>query len=123
MTPKILIVDDEIETCKSLGAFLEPLGYQIITALNGEEALEKIKSEEPHLMLLDIRMPEMDGIEVLEHAKTLNPRMGIIMITAVQDEDIARQAIADGAHDYITKPIDLDYLESSVMVKMTDILG
>ena len=123
MTPKILIVDDEIETCKFLGAFLEPLGYQIITALNGEEALEKIKSEEPHLMLLDIRMPEMDGIEVLEHAKTLNPRMGIIMITAVQDEDIARQAIADGAHDYITKPIDLDYLESSVMVKMTDILG
>ena len=68
-------------------------------------------------------MPEMDGIEVLEHAKTLNPRMGIIMITAVQDEDIARQAIADGAHDYITNPIDLDYLESSVMVKMTDILG
>lgn len=123
MTPKILIVDDEIETCKFLGAFLEPLGYQIITALNGEEALEKIKSEEPHLMLLDIRMPEMDGIEVPEHAKTLNPRMGIIMITAVQDEDIARQAIADGAHDYITKPIDLDYLESSVMVKMTDILG
>ncbi len=123
MTPKILIVDDEIETCKFLGAFLEPLGYQIITALNGEEALEKIKSEEPHLMLLDIRMPEMDGIEVLEHAKTLNPRMGIIMITAVQDEDIARQAIADGAHDYITNPIDLDYLESSVMVKMTDILG
>ena len=123
MTPKILIVDDEIETCKFLRAFLEPLGYQIITALNGEEALEKIKSEEPHLMLLDIRMPEMDGIEVLEHAKTLNPRMGIIMITAVQDEDIARQAIANGAHDYITKPIDLDYLESSVMVKMTDILG
>jgi two-component system response regulator AtoC len=123
MTPKILIVDDEIETCKFLGAFLEPLGYQIITALNGEEALEKIKSEEPHLMLLDIRMPEMDGIEVLEHAKTLNPRMGIIMITAVQDEDTARQAIADGAHDYITHPIDLDYLESSVMVKMTDILG
>ena len=64
MTPKILIVDDEIETCKFLGAFLEPLGYQIITALNGEEALEKIKSEEPHLMLLDIRMPEMDGIEL-----------------------------------------------------------
>ena len=123
MTPKILIVDDEPEVCNSLEAFLEKWGYKTFIATNGKEALEKIKTEEPHLMLLDIRMPGMDGIEVLRHAKVLAPRMGIIMITAVQEEDIARQAIADGAYDYITKPIDLDYLESSVMVKIADVLG
>ena len=123
MTPKILIVDDEPEICEYLGAFLKKRGYEICIASHGEEALGKIKTEEPHLMLPDIRMPEMDGIKVLRRAKTLHPRMGIIMITAVQEEDIARQAIADGAHDYITKPIDLDYLEDSVMVKMGDVLG
>ncbi len=123
MTPKILIVDDEPEVCEYLEAFLGNRGYEVASANDGKTALERIHSNPPHLILLDIRMPEMDGLEVLRRLKTIDQRVGVIILTAVQDDAIAKQALAEGADDYITKPIDLDYLENSVMVKIADILG
>ena len=69
-------------------------------------------------MLLDIRMPGKDGLETLRELKALDPEASIIMVTAVHVEDIAKQAMAGGAFDYITKPIDPDYLELSLMTKL-----
>lgn len=120
---KILVVDDEPEVCEYLEDFLGRRGHQVSSAFNGKEALEKIKALRPHIVLLDILMPGMNGLEVLKEARTLDSRIGIIMVTAVQEETVAKEALAAGAHDYITKPIDLNYLENAILVKIMDILG
>lgn len=120
---KILVVDDEPEVCEYLEDFLGRRGYEVSSAFNGKEALEKIKALRPHIVLLDILMPGMNGLEVLKEARTLDSRMGIIMVTAVQEETVAKQALAAGAHDYITKPIDLNYLENAILVKIMDVTG
>ncbi|MBI3129492.1 MAG: response regulator [Candidatus Tectomicrobia bacterium] len=121
--PRILIVDDEKDIVEFLAMELSRRDFEVDTALSGEEAIEKIKENRPHLMLLDVRMPGMGGIETLRQAKQLDPRIGVIMVTAVHEEEIARSAIALGAHDYITKPIDFTYLNMVVMTKIIDMLG
>ena len=120
---RILIVDDEEEVLVLLSKELRDRDYEVDTALSGEEALEKIKENRPHLMLLDIRMPGMDGVETLKKAREIDPRLAVVMVTAVAEEDIAKDAIKMGAHDYITKPIDLNYLNLVVMTKIVDLIG
>jgi len=107
---KILVVDDEEQICELLDKFLSQEGYQVITAATGEEALEKLEEESPQLVLLDIRMPGMGGIECLRKIKEKNEKIGVIMTTAVGDTDTIKEAISLGVNDYILKPIDLDYL-------------
>ena len=114
---KILVVDDEPEVCELLQADLSEQSYEVITSSSGKEALKKIKQERPQVMLLDIRMPEMNGIDVLKEAKRRDPALAVIMLTAVHDQEIARAAMAAGAADYVTKPIDLAYLHTSLMVQ------
>ena len=120
---KILIVDDEIEVCKALGEFLTIKGYATSSAQNGEQALSLVQTESPHIVLLDIIMPGMSGIETLQAIKKVSPGTGVVMITAVTDEALGNQALQLGADDFITKPVDLDYLETVLMVKIVDILG
>ena len=118
----ILVVDDEIEVVRLLENFLTSKGYKVDTALNGAEALATVKEKKPDIVLLDIMMPGIGGIETLKEIKKIDPRIAVIMITAVVDEELANRAIELGAYDYITKPIDIDSLETRVMVKMIDIL-
>lgn len=120
---KILVVDDEIEVCKALKEFLSIKGYETFTAQSGKEALSIVAAENPHIVLLDIIMPGMSGIETLEAIKKTAPATGVVMITAVTDEALGNQALKIGADDFITKPVDLDYLETVLMVKIVDILG
>ena len=120
---KILVVDDEIEVCNVLKEFLTLKKYEVETALDGVTALKMVEEFNPHIVLLDIIMPGMGGIDVLKEIKTINPKIGIIMITAVVDEEIAKRMIQLGAYDYITKPIDLSHLETVLTVKMIDIIG
>jgi len=120
---KILVVDDEIEVCKALKEFLSIKGYETFTAQSGKEALSIVAAENPHIVLLDIIMPGMSGIETLEEIKKTAPATGVVMITAVTDEAQGNQALEIGADDFITKPVDLDYLETVLMVKLVDILG
>jgi len=115
---RILVVDDEQEVCDMLKKFLTKRGHTVYTALNGEEALSLVKEERPHIVLLDIRMPKMNGMECLEHIRKIDKEVGVIMITAITEEEIGKQALELGAFDYITKPLSLKYLEDCLMVKL-----
>jgi len=117
--PRVLVVDDEPDALELLQAFLEAKGYEVLTASDGEEALQKVKEERPHLMLLDVRMPKLTGLEVLKRVREIDREVGVIMVTAVNEEETGRQALQLGAFDYITKPLDLKYLERSLWVKIT----
>lgn len=107
---KILIVDDEYSFCKTLRTFLEKLGHEVIVATNGEHALDIIKADSPEIMTLDIRMPGMDGYEVLNRAKRLDPKLVIIVITAIDVPRMEELLEHSGAHALIRKPIDLQEL-------------
>jgi len=120
---RILVVDDEAEVCSALKDFLSLKEYEVETALDGPTALKKVEEFNPHIVLLDIIMPGMGGIDVLSSIKNIDPKIGIVMTTAVADEEIARRTIQLGAYDYILKPIDLNHLETVLMVKMIDIMG
>mgnify|MGYP001578403797 FL=1 len=115
---KILVVDDEVKICELLRRFFGKKDYTVITSNNGMDAIEKVQNESPDIMLLDIRMPGMDGMEVLKCIREFNKKIGIIMVTAVMDEDIAKSAMKLGADEYITKPIDLEHLEMHVLVDL-----
>ena len=115
---RILVVDDEPEVCNMLKKFLTKKGHEVFTALNGEEALSLVKKERPHMILLDIIMPKMDGMECLDQIKKIDKEVGVIMITAVKQEEVGKQAMKLGAFDYITKPLSLQYLEDCLMVKL-----
>ena len=119
---KILVVDDEPEVCSALNEFLSSRGYEVYTALDGMSAITKVKEVRPHVVLLDIIMPGMGGIDALQEIKKIDPRIGVIMITAVADHELAKRAIDMGAYTYITKPLDLNYIETVVMVKILDFL-
>jgi DNA-binding NtrC family response regulator len=107
MKHNILVVDDEAEICDLLQNFLTQEGYQVFTATNGVEAITLGKQNEPDLALLDIKMPGMDGIEVLRKLKKLRRDMGVIMLTGYGNLGTAKEAMRLGAYDYLTKPFDL----------------
>ena len=119
---RVLVVDDEPKAVELLQDFLTLKGYAVITAPNGQEALRKVKEERPHLILLDICMPKMDGLEVLKQVREIDHEVGIIMVTAVHQEETGREALKLGAFDYITKPLDFDYLERSLWCKITTMI-
>lgn len=119
MAARVLIVDDDPATVELVQEVLVAKGYQVLTAGDGVEALRKVKEERPHLILLDIVMPKLDGLEVLRQLRAIDEEVGVIIITAVTDKETRRQAIALGAFDYLTKPIDLPYLEQSLWYKLT----
>ena len=117
---KILVVDDELAVCNMLKKFLTKKGYKVISVLSGKEAVKKVEKEDPHIVLLDIIMPGMGGVEVLQRIREINKKIGVIMITAVKDNEVAKKCIKMGAYDYVTKPFDLDYLKNVIMVKLLD---
>lgn len=116
----ILVVDDEPAICNLVGEFLTRRGYRVKTASSGEKALEAITAETPDLVLLDIYMPGMNGVEVvrrLKHAGLLS-KLGVIMLTASQEEPLLQEALDLGVFDVLSKPVDLDELELAVAVKL-----
>ncbi len=119
MAGRVLVVDDDPNVQEILREFLSAKGYEVISAGDGAEGLRRVKEERPHLILLDIQMPKMDGLEVLRQLRAIDPAVGVIMITGVNEEEIARKAMELGAFDYIVKPLDLPYLEQSLWYKIT----
>jgi len=119
--PKVLIVDDEPLNVDFLEQKLEELDCQIITAADGQEALDKIKIEQPDLVLLDLMMPVLDGFAVLTAAKgdSALRDIPIIIISADSDSKSIVRGIKQGADDYLTKPVNPDLL----MKKVREFLG
>ena len=106
-TAKILVVDDEKKSLRSLEAMLLSLGYQVILANNGEEAIEKVRQTPPEVILLDSLMPKMDGFEVTRHLKGdgVPKTISLIMMTARVGEENRAKALKAGADDLLTKPV------------------
>jgi adenylate cyclase len=119
--PKVLIVDDEPFNVDYLEQELEGSNYQLITAFNGREALDKIQSEQPDLILLDLNMPVLDGFAVLAQLKAdpLLRDIPVIIVSAATDSRSVVRGIKQGAEDYLTKPID----ETLLINKLKEYLG
>jgi len=110
----ILIVDDEFWVRDCLASWFQADGYRVDTAADANEAMQKLQNERWHIVLLDIKMPGMDGIELQRHIRKIDPNLITIIITAFASVDTAIQALKDGAFDYICKPIDPDELSHLV---------
>ncbi|NQT33480.1 MAG: response regulator [Candidatus Omnitrophica bacterium] len=121
MSKKILVIDDEASVCSMLKKFLEMKGYAADIAVSGQEGIDRVRQNAPAIVLLDIRMPGMDGVEVLKEIKRIDKNVNVIMITAVNENEIGKKCIELGAYDYIIKPFDLEYLENALLVKLFDI--
>jgi DNA-binding response OmpR family regulator len=120
---RILVIDDDANICKMLKrSFLLDGEYEFDMAHDGKSGLHKLKDLNPHIVLLDIMMPGMDGIETLKEIKKLDPDVEVIMITALEDEALAKKAISLGACEYLIKPFSTEYLKTAVMVKVMDYL-
>ena len=108
---KILVVDDERSMREFLGIMLAKEGFRVTQCPDGETALHQVEEEIYDLVIMDIRMPKMDGITVLERIKEMAPETVVIMITAFASTDTAVQAMKKGAYDYITKPFKIDEIK------------
>lgn len=114
MGKKILIVDDDERVVQSIAGVLEDEGFQVVKAKSGEEALNVFQQEEPEVTLLDIWMPEMDGIEVLKRIKEISPEGQVIMISGHATISTAMASVKLGAFDFIEKPLSLDLLLQTI---------
>ncbi len=114
MEDKLLLVDDEEGIRNVLRISLSDLGYTVYTAADGKEALKIFSEQQPEIVLTDIKMPGIDGVEVLRRIKHENPDTEVIMITGHGDMDLAIRSLKHEASDFITKPINDDILEISV---------
>ena len=112
ITKKILIVDDEEGYRKVLANSLTDLGYETKTVTNGFEALEEIQRQCYAIILLDVKMPGMDGIELLDQMQRMRFKSHVVIITAYTDEDVTREAVRKGAKKVITKPFSTDDIEA-----------
>jgi len=112
---RILIVDDEEIVRESLSAWLEKDGYTLATAPDGETAIDRIHKERWSILLLDLKMPGIDGLQVLEEARKTQPDAAAVIMTAYATIDSAVAAMKIGAYDYLTKPFDPE--ELSLMIQ------
>jgi len=107
---KILVVDDEQPICELLDEFLSIQGFDVTTADNGKAALSKFRDLTPHAVILDIKMPGINGIEVLHKIKEINGDTNIIVLSAFGDAGTRETALKGGADYYMEKPMDLECL-------------
>ena len=110
----ILVVDDDVSHCTILQALLRGWGYDVALAYSGRAALEQVREHVFDLVLCDVRMAEMDGIETLKEIKALNPAIPVLIMTAFSSVDTAVEALKTGALDYLIKPLDFDNLQTTL---------
>jgi DNA-binding response OmpR family regulator len=115
---KVLVVDDEPEVRRLLQDFLSGQGYDVALAADGVEALAAVDDQKPDLVLLDVAMPVMNGVETLTRIVALDLPVRVIMVTGNSDLSLMAKLLALGAVDYIPKPFDLDYLEQAISIQL-----
>ena len=111
---KVLVVDDEADMLRACRKILESKSYEVLTATDGPPALELLQQEPVDVMVLDLRLPSMDGLAVMREARRLKPDLAILMITAYATLDTAMQAVREGAFDFIPKPFSMEQFEIAV---------
>jgi len=114
---RILVVDDEQTVRDFLQRVLETAGYTVITASNGQEALDKVSQLDISLVLLDIMMPELDGFEVLDYMRQYK-NIPVIMLSGINEATTKVDSLTLGADDYITKPFSIEELLARIQVKL-----
>jgi len=114
---RVLVVDDEEIVCNSLQRVLQEAGYDVVTAFNGQEALDKMSQLEIELVLLDIRMPGLDGFQVLRLIRE-SSNVPVIMLTAVNDMNTVCDTLSLGADDYVKKPFRTRELLARIKAKL-----
>ena len=107
---RILVVDDEVGLATSCQRLLASKGYEVETAVNGAEALEQIAADEPDLVITDLKMPDMDDMELLQYLKADYPQVQAVMMTAFSTVEDAVVAMRLGAADFVPKPFTPDHL-------------
>ncbi|MBI5359249.1 MAG: response regulator [Planctomycetes bacterium] len=109
---KIMVVDDAAFMRMKVSKLLMELGHQVVEVDNGKNALEKYKLEKPDVVLMDITMPEMDGITAVKELKLINPDVKIAMLSAMGQQQMVIEAIKAGAKDFVLKPFQTEKLVS-----------
>ena len=115
---RILVIDDNPAVVDLLVTCLREQGYEVVGALTSDDGLRLITLSRPDLVLLDITLPGMNGIEVLKRIRSIDPTIGVIMVTASTDPALAREALQHGARAYVDKPFDLAYLNRVVAMAL-----
>ncbi|MDF9577421.1 sporulation initiation phosphotransferase Spo0F [Bacillus paranthracis] len=114
MEGKILIVDDQYGICVLLHEVFQKEGYQTFQAANGFQALDIVKKDNPDLVVLDMKIPGMDGIEILKHVKEIDESIKVILMTAYGELDMIQEAKDLGALMHFAKPFDIDEIRQAV---------
>lgn len=119
MKPKVLIVDDQFGIRMLLNEVFKKEGYETFQATNGIQALEIIKKEHPDLAVLDMKMPGMDGIEILKRVREFDDKLKVLFMTAFGEIEILEQAKALGAIRHFAKPFDIDEMKIAVKEELS----
>ena len=106
----VLLVDDEVEFIETLGKRLARRGLTVHLAHSGQQALDVVAVEDLDVVVLDVKMPGMDGVEALQKIKALKPKLEVLMLTAHANVEVAMRGMELGAFDYLMKPVELDDL-------------
>jgi DNA-binding NtrC family response regulator len=123
MTSKILVIDDEPDFSRLFASVLTEMGYEVSTASGGRQGLVKIRENPPDIVFLDVKMPQMDGLECLRRIRKTKRRFVIVVMTGYGDIESAREAMRLGADEYISKPFDLDDLKRLVNELARELVG
>lgn len=110
VTPAVLIVDDDVAFGQTLSDVLQAKGHQVAVATGGREALGQVKERPFTFILLDVRMPDMNGVETYKEIKKVRPGTPVVMMTAYAVLDLVQEALAEGAHSVMYKPLEIDEL-------------
>lgn len=110
----LLIIDDDPDTCYLFKIILEKEGYRVLTTTDASRGLRLIKEKSPEIVFLDIKMPRVNGIELLRRIRKIKKGLIVIMLTGYATLDTARKAMELGAYDYVTKPFDLEAIKASI---------
>lgn len=116
--PKLLIVDDEVDIREFAKNFFKKRNIEVFTSSGGQDALKIIETQKPDLVLLDVRMEEMTGVEVLRKLREKNNSVKVVMVTGVEDEETINEARSLGIKGYIHKPLILEELEKIVLSEL-----
>lgn len=118
---KLMVIDDEKGICDFVADFFRRRGHQVSVVMQPQKAIEALEKDNPGIILLDIIMQPVNGIEVLKQIRAKDKKVKIIMVTISSDPKVKEQALKFGANDFVAKPFTTHYLESVVMAKIKEL--